>query len=457
MEKILQTQREYFQTGATRPASARREALDRLRRGIKQHEQALLEALKEDLGKSATEAYMTEIGLALSEIRYVERHLKRWMRPQRKASPLTNFPARSKVTCEPYGVVLIIAPWNYPFLLLISPLIGALAAGNCCVLKPSELAPATAAAVTRMMEETFPREYVTIVNGGVEESQALLDQDFDYIFYTGSPAVGRIVMEKAARHLTPVTLELGGKSPVVVTRSANLRTAARRIVFGKFLNAGQTCIAPDYVLCEQSVHEPFVRMLREELTTMYGPRPLDNPDYGKIINRRHFDRLCLLMDKAKVVAGGETQPERLRIAPTILTGVVPTDDVMQEEIFGPLLPVLSVRDDEEAFRFIQARPHPLALYLFTSDKAVEKRFMTGLEFGGGCVNDVISHIVPHNLPFGGVGQSGMGAYHGHDSFLTFSHRKAIVRRGTWPDIPLRYPPYREWKERAVRWILKFIV
>ena len=210
------------------------------------------------------------------------------MRPQRKASPLTNFPARSKVTCEPYGVVLIIAPWNYPFLLLISPLIGALAAGNCCVLKPSELAPATAAAVTRMMEETFPREYVAIVNGGVEESQALLDQDFDYIFYTGSPAVGRIVMEKAARHLTPVTLELGGKSPVVVTRSANLRTAAQRIVFGKFLNAGQTCIAPDYVLCEQSVHEPFVRMLREELTTMYGTRPLDNPDYGKIINRRHF-------------------------------------------------------------------------------------------------------------------------------------------------------------------------
>lgn len=451
MKGILKVQREYFLTGATQPVRARREALERLRQGIKQHEKELLEAMKEDLGKSATEAYMTEIGLALSEIRHVQRHLKTWMRPQRKSCPLTNFPARSKVVCDPYGVVLIIAPWNYPFLLLISPLIGALAAGNCCVLKPSELAPATAAAVTRMMEDTFPREYVTIVNGGVETSQVLLDLDFDYIFYTGNPAVGRIVMEKAARHLTPVTLELGGKSPVVVTESAHLRMAARRIVFGKFLNAGQTCIAPDYVLCERSTYEPFVRMLKEELTAMYGPRPLDNPDYGKIINRRHFDRLCLLIDKAKVVAGGETQPDRLRISPTILAGVLPTDAVMQEEIFGPLLPIIPVNDTEEAFRFIQSRPHPLALYLFTTNAAVEKRFMTGLQFGGGCVNDVISHIVPHNLPFGGVGQSGIGAYHGRDSFLNFSHRKAIVRRGTWPDIPLRYPPYREWKEKIVRW------
>ena len=454
MEDILKSQRDYFQSGSTLSYQARRDALDRLYHAITTHQDQLQEALKTDLGKSAMESYMCEIGLALSEISHLRRHLRQWMRPQRCYSPLANFPARGQVVSEPFGVALIIAPWNYPFLLLISPLAGALAAGNCCILKPSELAPATANAITQMIADTFPSQHVAVVNGGVEETQALLDLHLDYIFYTGSVGVGKIVMEKASHHLTPVTLELGGKSPVVVTPSADLRLAARRIVCGKFLNCGQTCIAPDYVLCHRSVHDAFIAVLKEELEQMYGVSPLDNPAYGKIINRRHFDRIVRLIDPQKVVVGGDTQPDRLRIAPTILDGVLPTDAVMQEEIFGPLLPVITVENSNEAFCFIQSRPHPLALYLFTSSRDEERRFMRGLQFGDGCVNDTISHIIPHNMPFGGVGNSGMGSYHGKDSFRTFSHRKSIVRRATWLDPSLRYPPYLAWKERFVKWYMR---
>ncbi len=441
MKEILDLQRAYFQTGATLPYQKRIESLNALYESVKKHEQTLLQALKSDLGKSATEAYMCEVGLALSDISYTRRHLKQWMKPQRRRSPITNFPAQSRVISNPYGVALVLAPWNYPLLLTVSPLTGALAAGNCCVLKPSELAPTTAEVLTEIVRETFSPEYVTVVNGAVEESKALLELDFDYIFYTGGATVGKIVMEKASRHLTPVTLELGGKSPAIITRSANLRLAARRIVFGKFLNAGQTCVAPDYVLCEESVHEQFRQMLKEELWQMFGKHPLDNPNYGRIVNQRHFDRLCHLMDPAKTVVGGELQPDRLRIAPTIMDDVSATDSVMQEEIFGPLLPILVVADADEAFRFVQDRPHPLALYLFTENSAIERKFITGLQFGGGCVNDTISHLAVHNLPFGGVGSSGMGAYHGKDTFLTFSHQKSIVKRNTWVDPSLRYQPY----------------
>lgn len=454
MEEILRKQREYFLSGATLPIDARRDALKKLYEAIEKNVEELQNALKEDLDKSATESYMCEIGLSLSDITYTLRHLKGWMRPERHHTSLHNFPARSRVLKEPYGMALIMSPWNYPFLLLISPLIGALAAGNCCVLKPSELAPATAKAITRMIEDAFPPEFVTVVNGGVEESQALLALDFDYIFYTGSVGVGKIVMEKAAKHLTPVTLELGGKSPVIITRSADLRLSARRIVFGKYLNAGQTCIAPDYVLCEQAVHDDFVKMLMEELVKMFGAHPLDNPDYGKIINRRHFDRVVRLIDAEKVIIGGELQENRLRIAPTVMDRVVATDAVMQEEIFGPILPIITVSNVDEAFRFIQSHPHPLALYLFTKDKEVERQFMTGLQFGGGCVNDVISQITIHNMPFGGIGESGMGAYHGKDSFLTFTHRKTVVARATWLDPSLRYQPYKEWKDKFIRRYLK---
>lgn len=451
MEEIIDIQRKYFETGATRPYEARRKALLALKKGILKHQESLQKAMKEDLGKSFTESYMTEIGQVLAEIDHSLRHLKKWMRPKHVSASLSNFPSCPKIISDPYGVVLIMSPWNYPVNLTLSPLVGALAAGNCCVIKPSELSPATSLAMTEMIEDVFPKELVSVINGGIEVSQAVLDQHFDYMFYTGSTGVGKIVMEKASRHLTPVTLELGGKSPVIVTKSAPLRLTAKRIVFGKCLNAGQTCIAPDYILVEESVHDELISMLKEEITAMYGNDPLDNPSYGKIINRRHFDRVSGLINPEKVVFGGKTDPDTLKISPTILDGVSPEDAVMQEEIFGPLLPVITVKDVDEAYRFVQERPHPLALYLFTKEKRVEKKVINGLQFGGGCVNDVIMQIAAHNLPFGGVGASGMGQYHGKYSFQTFSHPKSVLVRGTWLDPSLRYQPYTRLKEKLIKW------
>lgn len=451
MERIVDIQRKYFETGATRPYGVRRDALLNLRKGVLKHQENLQAALKKDLGRSYSESYMAEIGQVLSTIDHTLRHLKKWMRPKHVSASLANFPARPKIVSEPYGVVLVISPWNYPVNLTLMPLVGALAAGNCCVIKPSELSPATSVALTVMIEELFPKELVCVVNGGIEVSQTVLDLHFDYIFYTGGTAVGKVVMEKASRHLTPVTLELGGKSPVIVTKSAPLRLTARRIVFGKCLNAGQTCVSPDYILVEECVHDELISMMKEEIASMYGEEPLDNPDYGKIINRRHFDRVCGLINPEKVVFGGKTDPDTLRISPTILDGVSPEDSVMKEEIFGPVLPVITVRDVDEAYAFVQQRPHPLALYLFTKDRSVEKRVMEGLQFGGGCVNDVLMHVAAHNLPFGGVGYSRMGEYHGIDTFLTFSHRKSILARGTWLDPSLRYQPYTRWKDKLVEW------
>ncbi len=304
--------------------------------------------------------------------------------------------------------------------------------------------------MAEILTETFPAEYVAVVTGGRAENQSLLEQRFDYIFFTGGVTVGKLVMEKASRHLTPITLELGGKSPVIIDKTADLRLSARRIVFGKYLNCGQTCIAPDYVLCHQDVHDQFVRLLREEAEKMYGLEPLKNNDYGKMINRKHFDRVCGLIDPNKVVWGGQSDAETLRIAPTILDNVTPEDAVMQEEIFGPILPILTVQTTDEAFHFIANRPHPLALYLFTNSRSVRKQFTTGLQYGGGCVNDTIIHIATTNLPFGGVGNSGMGNYHGHHSFRTFTHDKSVVRRFAWPDVPLRYQPYARFKDLLIR-------
>ena len=453
MNELLANQRRYFHEGHTRSFQKRKDALVQLRKQIKRYEAQICQALQEDLGKSETEAYMTEIGLTIAEINYALKHLRRWMHPKRRSTPLTNFPARQKIFYEPYGAVLILAPWNYPFLLSLSPLVGALAAGNCCILKPSELAPATATLLAQLVSEVLPPELVSVVNGDVATSQALLEEKFDYIFYTGNGNVGKYVMEKAAQHLTPVTLELGGKSPVIVTRTAPLRLAARRIVFGKFLNCGQTCIAPDYILVENAVKEQLVGLLQEEIEKMYGKTPLSNPDYGKIVNSRHFERICRLIDPEKVVWGGETDETNLRIAPTLLDNIASTDAVMQEEIFGPLLPILCVENIEEAIRFVQTRPRPLALYLFTSARALTRKVLRDLSFGGGCVNDVISHIASTNLPFGGVGASGMGAYHGAESFATFSHKKSVVLRGSWLDPTLRYPPYTSLKQRILRWFL----
>jgi len=453
MNENIERQRKYFQTGATRPIKARKDALKRLYKCILIYEVQICNALQSDLGKSTTEAYMSEIGMVLHEIKYTLRHLRKWMHAKHPSSPLTNFPSRQKIISEPYGVILILSPWNYPFLLTISPLIGALAAGNCCIVKPSEIAPATASVLMHLLTEALPTELVCVINGGVAESKALLEERFDYIFYTGNGKVGRYVMEKAAQHLTPVTLELGGKSPAIVAKTATLRLAARRIVFGKFLNCGQTCIAPDYILVENSVHDEFVAYLKEEIEAMYGCSPLQNPSYGKIINERHYDRLCGLVIPHKVVFGGDTDESALRIAPTLLDNVVAEDAIMQEEIFGPLLPILRVENVDEAILFVQQRERPLALYLFANDRVLEKRVTSDIIFGGGCVNDVVSHLVSPNLPFGGVGASGLGAYHGKTSFDTFSHKKAIVHRGTWFDPNLRYPPYTQRKLRLLKKLL----
>ena len=454
IEEIVKKQRMYFAEGRTLEIGQRMEALNRLEQGILNCEQELYAALKKDLGKSRAESYMCEVGLTLSELRFVKRHVRKWSREKRVLTPLAQFHAKSFMVQEPYGVVLIMSPWNYPVLLTLEPLIGALAAGNCCVLKPSAYSPATSAVMKRMIAETFPEEYVTVVEGGREENQNLLSQKFDYIFFTGGVQVGKMVMEKAAANLTPVTLELGGKSPCIIDKSANLKLAARRLAFGKYLNCGQTCVAPDYVLVHEAVKETFLTLLKAEIRSMYGEEPLKNADYGKMINRKHFDRVLGLMNQEKLILGGESDAASLRIAPAVMDQVTEDDAVMREEIFGPLLPVLTVGSMEEAIAFVNRRPKPLALYLFTENREVEKNVLEYTSFGGGCINDTIIHLATSRMGFGGVGNSGMGSYHGKKSFETFSHEKSIVKKYTWIDLPMRYQPYTGWKEKLVRMFVK---
>ena len=353
-----------------------------------------------------------------------------------------------------FGVVLIMSPWNYPFMLCMEPLAGAIAAGNCCILKPSAYAPATSAVIRELIEAVFPPEYVAVVEGGRAENTALLEQRFDYIFFTGGVTVGKLVMEKASRHLTPVTLELGGKSPCIVEESANLKIAARRLAFGKYLNAGQTCVAPDYLLVQDSVKEPFLALLKQEIRNMYGEKPLENPDYPKIINEKHYRRILGLLEGETVLTGGEANETTLQIAPVILDGVKAEAPVMQEEIFGPVLPVLTFSSVDEAERFVREREKPLACYIFTTRKDVEKRLLQNLSFGGGCVNDTIIHLATSRMGFGGVGSSGMGSYHGKWSFETFSHEKSIVKKYNWIDLPIRYQPYTKGKEKLLKFFLK---
>lgn len=454
IESIVASQREFFASGKTFDIAFRKQALKSLRDSILRHEKELLDAIQADLGKSSTEAYMCEVGLTLSTIRYTLKHINQWARTRRMPTPLTNFHSRSMIVQEPYGVVLVMSPWNYPVLLSLEPLIGAIAAGNTVVLKPSAYSANTSNIIAQVIEETFDSAYVSVIKGGREANQSLLEEKFDYIFFTGGVNVGKLVMQKASAHLTPITLELGGKSPCIVERSADLQIAARRIVFGKFLNCGQTCIAPDYILVEKTIHDEFVKHLIKELTLMYGEDILTNPNYGKIINRKHYDRLLGLITQQKIVFGGKHDEETLRIEPTILDHVTGDDAVMQEEIFGPLLPILSVSDMNEAYHFVQSRPHPLALYLFTNNAGVEKRFLTQVPFGGGCINDTIIHIATKNLPFGGIGNSGMGRYHGKYTFDTFSHEKSVVKKYTWLDLHMRYQPYTRWKEKLIRFFLK---
>lgn len=451
---IVKRQRAYFASGATRDVDARVAVLKRLQQAVKSHEAKLCDAMKRDLGKSASESYMCEVGLTLSELSYQIRHLKRWSKPVRRGTDLTNFHGRSFSVREPYGCVLVMSPWNYPFLLCIEPMIGAIAAGNCCVLKPSAYSPATSAAIRELVGEVFPEEYVAVVEGGRAENSALLEERFDYIFFTGGVTVGKLVMEKAAAHLTPVTLELGGKSPCIVDKTADLKLAAARIAFGKYLNCGQTCVAPDYLLIHRDVKDAFLEQFIRTIGGMYGEKPLENCDYGKIVNRKHFDRLLGLLDPEKLVYGGEADPEALRIAPAVMDNVTREDKVMQEEIFGPILPVISFDEIGQAFDFVLKGEKPLAAYLFTRNKETEKQFLERISFGGGCINDTIMHLATSRMGFGGVGNSGMGSYHGRRSFETFSHEKNILKKYGWIDMPLRYQPYSERKDKLVRMFLK---
>lgn len=440
IEQTLLRQRENFARGVTLSYEFRAEQLRKLPQWIGTHEQQIFDALYADLNKSPFECYATEIGIVLEEVSYALKHLRSWMAEKRVHTPLAQFPARCFRVSEPYGVVLIMSPWNYPFQLALAPLVGALAAGNCAVVKPSAFAPHTSNLLGQMIRELYPDWLVTVVEGGRAENTELLQQKFDYIFFTGSKAVGKVVMQAAAGHLTPVTLELGGKSPCIVDETADLRKAARSIVWGKFLNAGQTCVAPDYLLVQDNVKDLLVRAMKKEIERQYGKKPLENQAYPKIINGKHFDRLCNLMQGTEILCGGQVSATALKIAPTLLDRVHGESPVMQEEIFGPLLPVLTFNRIDEAVSFVNRREKPLALYLFTKDAQTEKTVLGHTASGGACVNDVVMHMVTSHMPFGGVGESGMGAYHGKASFDTFSYSRSVMKKALWLDVPLRYAP-----------------
>ena len=454
IRQLVARQRAYFQSGATLPARARVEALRALRSAVAAREEELNDALRADLGKSAFESYMCEVGMVLSELTYMIRRTPAFAADRRVRTPLAQFAARSYVKPSPYGTVLIMSPWNYPLLLTLDPLIDALAAGNTAVVKPSAYSPATSRVIARLLAECFPPEHVSVVTGGRQENACLREQKFDYIFFTGSQAVGREVLLHAAQYLTPVTLELGGKSPCIVDETADLKLTARRIVFGKYLNCGQTCVAPDYILCDVSIKDALLAAIQKEITRQFGDRPLDNPDYGKIINEKHFERILSLIAKEKIICGGESDSSTLRIAPTVLTDVSWDDPVMGEEIFGPLLPVLTYSSLDEAIRTVESHPHPLALYFFSEDKKAQKKVLDLCHFGGGCINDTIIHLATSAMPFGGVGESGMGGYHGMEGFKTFSHTRSIVDKKTWMDLPIRYQEYVGWKEKLLRMFLR---
>lgn len=454
IKDLVTRQRKYFQTGATLPVSARTAALRRLYAAISSNEKEIHNALKKDLGKSGFESYMCETGLVLEEISYMLKHVQRFAGEKRVRTPLAQFHSRSYQKPSPYGVVLIMSPWNYPFMLTLSPLVDALAAGNTAVVKPSAYSPYTSEALQTILSQCFDPQYVSVVTGGRAENTCLLKEHFDYIFFTGSQAVGKEVMRNAAEHLTPVTLELGGKSPCIVDQTADIKLAARRIVFGKYLNCGQTCVAPDYIYCHRAVKDRLIKEVQKQIQKQYGKQPLRNPNYGKIINEKHFDRILGLIDEKKVVHGGNFDRKTLRIEPTVLDHVTFQDAVMQEEIFGPLMPVLTFDNLDDVIRKINSMPHPLAFYFFTSDKAAAKKVTSRCGFGGGCINDTIIHLATTEMGFGGFGESGMGAYHGKIGFDTFSHYKSIVDKKTWIDLPMRYQPYQKLHEKMVRFFLK---
>lgn len=440
----LENLRNYFNSGNTQSYAFRKEQLNKLKSSILKHEQDLYDALYTDLKKSPEEVWVTETGMVISELNTAIKKLGKWMKPKRVSTNLLNLPSRSRIHSEPLGIVLIIAPWNYPFQLLINPLIGAIAAGNCVVLKPSEFAPATDAVMKKIIEETFPKEYILYVqgDGAVVIPEMMNSFTFDHVFYTGSTAVGKIIYKMAAEKLTPVTLELGGKSPCVVESDANIKVAARRIAMTKFSNAGQMCVAPDYVLVHESAKEKFVSAMKESIENFFSSTPEESYNYGKIINEKQFDRLSNYLQQGKIAHGGRTDKEKLFIEPTLLTDVSLNADVMKDEIFGPILPIFSFNEKEEALKIMQQHPNPLSFYVYTSNNEKENDWLKAVPAGGSCVNNSSWHLTNHNLPFGGRGFSGMGNYHGHFSFDTFSHKKAVMKTPTWFDPNIKYPPFK---------------
>ena len=453
-EELIGLQKAYFHSGKTLPVAARKEALCRLRKAIDDNEEAICEALYQDLGKSRSESYMCEVGLARSEISYMIKHVGRYAKEKRVPTPLANFPSASIVKPTPYGCVLIMSPWNYPFLLTIDPLADALAAGNTAVLKPSAYSPHTSAVIQKIIESCFPREYVAVVNGGRAENACLMGMPFDEIFFTGSRSVGREVMAQAASRLTPVVLELGGKSPCIVDKTANLSLAAKRIVFGKYLNCGQTCIAPDFIYCDAEVSDTLIKEIKKQIRLQYGENPLENETYGKIINQKHFNRLCGLMEKDKVVYGGGSSAEQLKIEPTVMAPVSFDDPIMGEEIFGPILPILTYEKFQDAVEKLRSMPSPLACYIFSTDWENIACVKNMIPFGGGCINDVVVHLATSELGFGGVGESGMGMYHGKTGFDAFTHYKSILKNQNLLDLPIRYQPYNRFRDMLVRMFVR---
>ncbi|MCL1854010.1 MAG: aldehyde dehydrogenase [Peptococcaceae bacterium] len=447
---IVQNQRAFFATGQTKDLGFRVKCLEELKGWIRHHDKDILAALKTDLNKPPFESYATEVGVILDELRFTLNRLHRWNHPKLVLTNLKNFPSFGRKYPEPYGIALIMSPWNYPFMLTVAPLIAAIAAGNCAIVKPSAYSPATSCLLARLCEEVFETNHVKVVEGGRQENAALLNERYDIILFTGSTTVGRTVMQAASQHLTPVILELGGKSPCIVDETANLKLAAKRIVWGKFINAGQTCVAPDYVLAHTSVKTKLLDEMAAAIKALYSEDPCHNPDYPKIINEKHFHRLLGLLAKEKPFCGGGSNPASLQIEPTLLDAVTWDAPVMQEEIFGPLLPVLTYTTRDEAAQAINTRPKPLAMYHFTTSQEAQRYFLRHVSFGGGCINDTIVHLSTPRLPFGGVGDSGMGHYHGKAGFDTFTHTKSVLHKSKSLDVPLRYPPYTDLRLKLLK-------
>ena len=454
VRNIIHSQRKFFLTGATLDIDFRIQALKKLQASILKHETEINAALKYDLGKSTFESYMCETGMVLSELTYMLKHIRSFSKEKTVITPLAQFHSRSYKKPSPYGVTLIMSPWNYPFMLALDPLVDAIAAGNTAVIKPSAYSPKTSEVIKMIIEECFEEKYVAVILGGRAENQFLLKEHFDYIFFTGSIGVGKEVMRQASEHLTPITLELGGKSPCIVEKTANLKLAAKRIVFGKYLNCGQTCVAPDYVYCDKSIKDELIKEICKQIRRQYGKTPLKRDNYGKIVNEKHFDRVSGLIESSKVVAGGTVCRETLQIEPTVMDNVSFSDPVMQEEIFGPIMPILTFDTLQEAVSKINSMPQPLALYIFTNNPKASDYVTSRCGFGGGCINDVIIHLATSEMGFGGFGESGMGSYHGKTGFDTFTHYKSIVDKKTWLDLPMRYQPYKKINEKLLRMFLK---